>query len=94
MFTTEEACCFVSDFAKRIGRKKPGIEANSNCQTIGLPPSVYAHHLICGSCGITTVDGQNGQFCESVKISSLPNFFFAMKGESLQALVEDPKNLS
>jgi hypothetical protein len=87
MLTPDEAYNLVANFAERIGRKKPGVEQSSNSQTIGLPPSVDAHHLICGSCGITTVDGQNGQFCESVKIVSLPHCF-VINGQSLQLLLE------
>ena len=60
MLIADEAYNIVVDFAQNIERKIPGTEDNSRCCTIGLPPSVNAHYLICGSCGVTTVDGQNG----------------------------------
>ena len=40
----------------------------------GLTPSVDAHHIVCGACGMRNVDGEHGKWSEEFMLEKLPHF--------------------
>ena len=62
MLTDEEKEELLEKFLRQIGRAVPGKKEDRNKKTVGLSPTIDVHHLICGSCGVTAVDGQSGKF--------------------------------
>ena len=58
----------LDSFLSAYGRGKEGVVREFE----GLPHSIDAHHFACGTCGIQSINGQNGRACRKVMLKDLP----------------------
>lgn len=57
-------------FMQHHGRALGDAEINKGHK--GLPPTLDAHHLVCGACGVKNVDGRHGRKHKLFPLSELP----------------------
>ena len=74
MLTTEEQEKLLEKYLREHGKF---VHWNSGHkpkeQLSGLPISTDAHHLVCGLCGVTSVQGRYDKHCRVVYLKNLPN---------------------
>ena len=75
ILTKDETQQLLCRFAQNQGRHfQSEFDDQANWQSLkGLPASVDAHHLVCGSCGIKSVHGKQGRNCTVVPLDELPS---------------------
>ena len=74
ILTKEEMCKLMDEFCVAQGRATPDQTSPVTLgdKLDGLPNSVDAHHLVCGSCGVKSVHGQQHRKCTVVSLRALP----------------------
>ncbi|CAB9516444.1 helicase PIF1 [Seminavis robusta] len=88
MLTEQEQEDIVEKFLLHQGRascKPNGSNAESELANFpGIGQSVDAHHFVCGSCGIKSVNGQYGKVCSTVDLADLVDTPVAFTEEQLK----------
>ena len=81
ILTIDEHEDLVQKFLKKQGKFVAWDQSKPKVVLDGLPPSVDSHHLICGMCGITKVQGRYGCHCHVVKLKDLPSSVLLSESE-------------